>query len=79
MGIILAILSGGGVVAALLQSLCQRFDWPDLAQYMLSMVASYQCVPMLGTGQMIMILACAVGWGLVYAAGSLITMEKRDI
>ena len=79
LGIIMAILSGGGVVAVLLQSLCQRFGWPDLAQYMLSMVASYQCVPMLGTEQMVMILACAAGWGLVYAAGSLIAMEKRDI
>ena len=79
LGIIMAILSGGGVVAVLLQSLCQRFGWPDLAQYMLSMVASYQCVPMLGAEQMVMILACAIGWGLVYAAGSLITMEKRDI
>lgn len=79
LGIIMAILSGGGVVAVLLQSLCQRFGWPDLAQYMLSMVASYQCVPMLGRSQMVMILACTAGWGLVYAAGSLITMEKRDI
>ena len=79
LGIIMAILSGGGVVAVLLQSLCQRFGWPDLAQYMLSMVASYQCVPMLGTEQMVMILICTAGWGLIYTAGSLLTMEKRDI
>ena len=79
LGIILSILSGGGVVAVLLQSLCQRFGWPDLAQYMLSMVASYQCVPMLGRPQMVMILACTAGWGLVYTAGSLIAMEERDI
>ena len=79
LGIIMAILSGGGVVAVLVQNLCQRFGWPDLAQYMLSMVAGYQCVPMLGAEQMVMILACTVGWGLLYAAGSLIAMEKRDI
>ena len=79
LGILTAVFSGGGVVAVLVQNLCQRFGWPDLAQYMLSMVASYQCVPLLGTEQMIMILACAIGWGLVYAAGSLIAMEKRDI
>ncbi|MBD5083970.1 MAG: hypothetical protein HDT33_02600 [Clostridiales bacterium] len=61
LGIIMAILSGGGVMAVLLQSLCQRFGWPDVSQYMLSMVASYQCVPMLGAEQMVMILACTAG------------------
>ena len=79
LGIILAVVSGGGLIAVFLQNLCQRFGWPDLAQYMLSMVTSYQCVPMLGAEQMIMILACAAGWGLLYAVGSLIAMEKRDI
>ena len=79
LGIILAVVSGGGLVAALLQNLCQRFGWPNLSQYLLSMVAGYQCVPMLGTSQMTMILACVIGWGLVYTVGSLLTMEKRDI
>ena len=79
LGIILAVVSGGGLVAALLQNLCQRFGWPNLSQYLLSMVAGYQCVPMLGASQMTMILACAAGWGLLYAVGSLIAMEKRDI
>ena len=79
LGIIMAILSGGGAVAVLLQSLCLQLGWPNLAQYMLSMVVNYQCVPMLGAKQMVMILACAAGWGLVYTAGSLLTMEKRDI
>lgn len=79
LGVILAVVSGGGLTASIVQSLCQRFGWPDLAQYMLSMVMSEQCVPMPSTSQMTMILACAAGWGLVYAAGSLIAMEKRDI
>ena len=79
LGIILAVVSGGGLVAALLQNLCQRFGWPNLSQYLLSMVAGYQCVPMLGASQMTIILACAAGWGLLYAVGSLIAMEKRDI
>ena len=79
LGIVMAVVSGGGLTAAFLQTLCQRFGWPSLAQYTLSMVVGTQCVPMLGMEQMMMILACAAGWGLAYAAGSLILMEKRDI
>ncbi len=46
---------------------------------MLSVVVSRQCVPMLGAEQMNMILGCAAWWAGIYLAGSLITMEKRDI
>ncbi len=46
---------------------------------MLSMVTSYQCVPMPEMEQINMILGCAAAWAGVYLAGSLITMEKRDI
>lgn len=79
LGILAAVFSGGGVVAMLVQILCQRFGWPDLAQYMLSMVASRQCAPMPGMEQMNMILGCAAAWAGFYLAGSLIVMEKRDI
>ena len=75
----MAVFSGGGLVAAIVQNLCEKYGWPDLARYMLSSVSSYQCVPMLGAEQMTMILTCVIGWGLVYTAGSLIIMEKRDI
>ena len=79
LGIIMAVLSGGGLVAVLLQSLCQRFGWHNLAQYMLNMVVCDQCAPMPDMGRMAMILACTAGWGLVYTAGSLLMLEKRDI
>lgn len=79
LGIIMAVVSGGGLTAALLQPLCQRFGWPDLAQYMLSTVTNHQCAPMPGMGQMAMILGCAAAWAGVYLAGSFIAMEKRDI
>ena len=79
LGIILAIVSGGGLTAAILQSVCHRFGWPDLAQYLLSAVVAYQCVPTPDGGQIAMILGCCIGWAALYAAGSLIAMEKRDI
>ena len=79
LGILVAVFSGGGVVAMLVQGLCQKFGWPNFAQYLLSMVVGSQCVPMLGIEQMNMILGCAAWWAGVYLAGSLIMMEKRDI
>ena len=79
LGIILAVVSGGGLTAAILQSVCHRFGWPDLAQYLLSAVAAYQCVPAPDGSQMAMILGCSIGWAALYAAGSVLAMEKQDI
>lgn len=79
LGIVMAIVAGGGLTANLLQMLCQRFDWPNLSQYLISAVAAYQCVPAPDGSQMAMILGCSLGWAALYAAGSLIAMEKRDI
>lgn len=78
-GILTSVISGGGLTAALLRKLCQIAGWPPLANALLSSVVSGQCVPRMGTGQMAMTLACCAGWGLFYAAGSLLLMEKRDI
>lgn len=79
LGIVMGVVSGGGLVAALLQNLCRRFGWHDLSQYLLAMVTNSQCVPVLGTGEMAMILGCSLGWAVLYAAGSLAVMERRDI
>lgn len=79
MGIILAVFSGGGVTAALLQPLCQLLHWPPLDQYLLSSIARTQCIPLLGAPQMSMILACAAGWSAVYLAGSLLAAKNRDL
>lgn len=79
LGIVMAIVAGGGLTANLLQMLCQRFDWPNLARCLPSMVVSEQCVPLPNMDQISMILGCCIGWAVLYAAGSLIAMEKRDI
>ena len=79
LGIVLAVISGGGVTAAVLQLVCQQLNWPPLDQYLLSSVEGSQCIPMLGAQQMGMILACTLGWAAVYGIGSLIMIEKRDI
>ncbi len=79
LGVIMAVATGGGLVAALLQSLCQSFGWPDLAQHLLNMVVRFQCAPMPDAGRIAMILGSSLGWAALYAAGSLIAMERRDI
>lgn len=79
LGIIMAVLSGGGVTVAILRTVCAQLGWPALEQYLLSSVASNQCTPLPGAPQMAMILACSIGWAVLYAAGSLLSMEKRDI
>lgn len=79
LGIVMAILSGSGLTATLTQLFCQQFHWPALEQYLLGSVAYRQCVPFLKAPQMAMILACVAGWGAVYTAVSLFSMEKKDI
>ena len=79
LGIVLAVMAGGGLITQLLAMVCHMLHWPDLWQYLLSSVASTQCVPMPDMKQIVMILGCSIGWAVVYTAGSLIAMEKRDI
>ncbi len=79
LGIILSILSGGGVTATLLQMVCRQLHWPPIETYLLSTVAGRQCIPFLGMPQIRMILLCTAGWSLVYLAASLFTLEKQDI
>lgn len=79
LGIAMAVVAGGGLTAALLQTLCQRFDWPNLAQYLPSMVVNAQCVPTPNMEQINMILGCSICWAVLYGLGSLIFMESQDI
>lgn len=79
LGIILAVVSGGGITAAVLRTVCAQLGWPALDQYLLSSVAQMQSVPGLGREQMAMVLGCSLGWAALYAVGSFLTMEKRDI
>lgn len=79
MGIIFSVLSGSGLIAAMLQTLCQKFGWPMVSQYLISSVANDQCVPWLGASEIGMILACVAGWGAVYMGTGLAAMEQKDI
>lgn len=79
LGLVLTVLAGGGMTAQLLALACRALGWPDLWKYLLSSVVTAQCVPMPDAGQMAMILGCSLGWAALYTAGSLLTMEKRDI
>lgn len=79
MGIILSVLAGSGLIAAMLQTLCQKLGWPMVTQYLISSVTNDQCVPWLGANEIGMILACAAGWGFVYMSTGIAVMEKQDI
>ena len=79
MGIILSVLGGSGLIAAMLETLCQRFGWPMVTQYLLSSVTSSQCVPWLGANEIGTILACVAGWGVVYMAAGIAVMERQDV
>lgn len=79
LGITLAVLSGGGVIAELVSLVCQRLHWPALEQYLLSSLARMQRIPLPDARQMTLILGCSIGWAAVYTVVSLLSMEKRDI
>lgn len=79
LGLVMVVLSSGGVTVVVLHMVCQALRWAALEQYLLSSVVKLQCVPGMGTPQMLTILACSLGWAAVYTAGSLLSMEKRDI
>ena len=79
LGLVLAVLTGSGMTAQLLALVCHALRWPDLWQYLLSSVVMSQCVPAPDAHQIAMILGCSAGWAAVYALGSLLSMEKRDI
>ena len=79
LGLALVLLTRSPTLGVIMQSLCQSFGWPDLAQHLLNMVVRFQCAPMPDAGRIAMILGCSLGWAALYAAGSLIAMERRDI
>lgn len=79
LGITLAVLASGGVTAQLVTMLCQAMRLPDLGAYLVSTVARTQCVPAPDAGQITMISACVLGWGLLYTSASLLSIGKRDI
>ena len=79
LGIILSLVSGSGLTAALVGTLGRLLRWPPLEQFFLSSVVAGVYVPQEGVSQAGMILACTAVWAVIYGAGSLLVMEKRDI
>ena len=74
LGIILSMVAGSGLTAMLAGTLFAMLRLPRLEQYFLSAVVCGVNTPQVG-----LILACTLVWSLIYAAGSLLFMEKRDI
>ena len=79
LGIILSLVAGGGLTAVMAGTLGKLLGWPPLEQYFLSTVVKGVYVPQSGIAQPGVILACAAAWAVIYGAGSLLAMEKRDI
>ncbi len=79
LGIILSLVAGSGLTAALVGTLGKFLRWPPLEQYLLSSVVKGIYVPQSGITQVWMVLACTIAWAAIYGIGSLLSMEKRDI
>ena len=79
LGIILSLVAGSGLTAALVGTLGRLLRWPPLEQYLLAAVVKGVYTPERGIAPIGMILACSIAWAAVYGAGSLLLMEKRDI
>lgn len=77
LGIIMALVSGGGLSAILVAALGGQLGLPPVERYFLSNVVRDLCAP--GIGAAALILACAAGWGVFYAVVSLAAMRNRDI
>lgn len=79
LGIILSLVSGGGLTVALVGMLGRLLRWPSFEQCFLAAVVKGLYTPESGIAPIRMILACTAAWAAVYGIGSLLTMEKRDI
>ena len=68
---------GGDLTVILAGALCGRLGLPPVEQYFLSSVVRDLCAPQ--TGAAALILACAAGWSVLYAAVSLVAIKNQDI
>lgn len=75
LGILMSLASGLGLTAAVSQILLHL---PYPSPYFLSSVVR-ELLPQPFFSQIWMVVLCSAGWGLAYLAGSLLSMEKRDI
>ena len=79
LGIILSLVAGSGLTAALVGTLGRLLRWPPLEQYFLAAVVKGVYTPESGIAPIGIVLACTITWSAVYEIGSLLLMEKRDI
>ena len=79
LGIILSLVSGSGLTAALLGTLGRLLRLPPLERYFLAVVVKGIYTPENGITPIGIILACSAAWAVIYGVGSLISMEKRDL
>ena len=79
LGIILSLVAGSGLSAVLLGTLGSLLRLPPFERYFLAVVVRGMYTPESGITSIGSILACTAAWAVVYGAGSLISMEKRDI
>lgn len=79
LGITLSLVSGSGLTAVLIGSLCGLLGIPPVARYFLSSLVKGLYTPEIGITQTGLVLVCTAVWAFIYGMGSLLTMEKRDI
>ncbi len=79
LGVMVSSVAGGNLTVLTLGTLNRLLHLPPFERYLLASVVNGVYTPQGGVTQAGMVLACAVGWAVVYGAVSLLAMEKRDI
>ena len=79
LGIILSLVAGSGLTAALVGTLGRLLRWPPLEQYFLAAVVKGVHMPESGLAPIGTVLACTIAWAAVYGIGSLLSMAKQDL
>ena len=77
LGIIMSLVSGARLTAVLVGTLGGQLGLPPVERYFLSSVVQDLCSPQAGAAAVI--LACAAGWSVLYAAVSLVAIKNQDI
>ena len=79
LGIILSLVAGSGLTAALVSAVGRLLRWPPLERGFLAAVVKGLYTPEGGITPVGFVLACSLAWAAVYGIGGLLYMEKQDI
>ena len=79
LGIILSLVAGSGLTAALVSAVGRLLRWPPLERGFLAAVVKGLYTPEGGITPVGFVLACSLAWAAVYGIGGLLSMEKQDI